>query len=176
VPWSRSEASLTAPKILLSDDQSAIPFLGSSDLGWSVLAGVGFALLALNLVDLRGLILIPRRVGAPQWELGPVASAYSALPWVTIGLALPLAAGIASGNRRLVLVMSSVLIPLGTLLLLTPLLYLSGLVMAWYKGIDPVQQFGLTAVVTRGAWVATVYPLLFLWMGVKGVHWAHSRD
>jgi len=167
---------VTAPKILLNKDQSAIPFLGSSDLGWSILAGVGFAFLALNLADLAGFILIPRRVGAPQWELGPVASAYRALPWVTIGLALPLAAGIARGNRRLVLAMSCVLIPLGTLLLLTPLLYLTGLVMAWYNGIDPVQRFQLKAVVTKGAWLATVYPLLFLWMGVKGVHWAHSRD
>ena len=173
---SRSEASLTAPKILLNEDQSAIPFLGSSDLAWSVLAGVGFAVLALNLADLAGFILIPRRVGAPQWELGPVASAYRALAWVTIGLALPLAAGIARGNRRVVLALSCVLIPLGTLLLLTPLLYLAGLVTAWYKGTDPVERFQLKAVVTRGAWVATVYPLLFLWMGLKGVHWAHSRD
>jgi hypothetical protein len=175
VQRSRWEACLTAPKILLNEDQSAIPFLGSSDLGWSVLAGVGFGFLALNVADLAGFILIPRRVGAPQWELGPVASAYRALPQVTIGLALPLAAGIARGNRKLVLAMSCVLIPLGTLLLLTPLLYLAGLVTAWYKGIDPVQRFQLKAVVTKGAWLATVYPLLFLWMGVKGVHWAHTR-
>ncbi len=128
----------------------------------------------MNVAELSGLLILPRRVGAPQWELGPVASAYRALPLVTIGLAFPLAAGIARGNRRLVLVMSSLLIPLGTLLLLSPLLYLSGLVMAWYRGDDPMQRFGLKAIVTQGAWRATVYPLLFLWMGLRGVHWAHK--
>jgi len=129
----------------------------------------------MNVLELAGFAAIPRSVGVPQWQIGPVDRAYDALPLATLGLGLPLAAGVASGRRKLVLLMAILLIPLGTLLLLTPLLYVSGLVIAWYHGRDPVRQFGLKdGVVTMGAWRATVYPLLYLWLGLKGVRWAHG--
>lgn len=141
-----------------------------------LLAGVGFVLLATNALDLVGFLILPRRVGSPTWELGLVAQAYAALPLVTLGLALPLASGIARDDRKLVLIMSSLLIPLGTLLLLAPLLYLSGLVMAWYHGADPVDRFSLKqGIVNRSVLRAAIYPLLHLWLGVKGLRWAH-RD
>jgi hypothetical protein len=91
---------------------------------------------------------------------------------VTIGLSFPLAAGVAVGRRTWVLTISSVLISLGTFLLLAPLLYLIGLGMAWYHGSDPLKRFGLDALVTKGLWRATVYPLLYLWLGLKGLRWA----
>lgn len=94
---------------------------------------------------------------------------------VTLGLGLPLAASVAAGRRRLALLMASLLIPLGTLLILTPLLYLSGLVMAWWKSQDPVYRFGLkNGVVTLEGVQALFYPLLYLWMGVKAIAWAHA--
>jgi hypothetical protein len=136
---------------------------------------MGFALLAVTVRDLAGFAAIPRSVGLEQWHLDATQRAYGALPVATLGLGLPLAAGVAGGRRRLVLLMSSILIPLGTLLLLTPLLYISGLVIAWWRGADPVDRFGLKqGIVTLGAWKALVYPILYLWMGVKGVAWAQA--
>jgi hypothetical protein len=132
-------------------------------------------LLACTVRDLAGFAAIPRSVGLEVWNLPATERAYGALPVVSVGFGLPLAAGIASGRRRLVMLVSSMLIPFGTLLLLTPLLYISGLVIAWWNGVDPEDKFGLKqGVFTLGAWKATVYPLLFLWMGVKGVAWVHA--
>jgi hypothetical protein len=169
------EDTLTAPKILLREDKAPPSYAGSADLAWALIAGVGFVLLATNFFDLLGFAAIPRAVGLQQWEQSAVARAYETLPLITLGLVLPLSAGIASGRRRLVLVMVCVLIPFGTLLLITPLLYISGLVTAWYAGEDPVERFSLKdGIINRAAWRATIYPLLYLWLGLKGVYWAHT--
>ena len=80
---------------------------------------------------MRGFAAIPLSVGLPQWEAPGVARSYAALPMLTLGLGLPLAASVARGRRKLGLFMACLLIPLGTLLVLTPLLYIAGLVMAW---------------------------------------------
>jgi len=169
------EDTLTAPKILLREDQIPPAFPGKTDLAWALISGVGFVLLATNFFDLVGFAAIPRAVGLQQWKISAVARAYDTLPLITLGLVLLLSAGIARGRRRLVLVMVCVLIPFGTLLLITPLLYVSGLVMAWYAGDDPVQRFSLKGgIINRAVWRATVYPLLYIWLGLKGVHWAHT--
>jgi hypothetical protein len=129
-----------------------------------------------HVADLWGFaVAIPLSVGLPQWERSGVARSYAALPMVTLGLGLPLAASVARGRRKLGLLMASLLIPIGTLLILTPLLYVTGLVMAWWHNQDPVERFGLkNGVVTLDGVRALFYPLLYLWMGLKAVAWAHG--
>lgn len=125
--------------------------------------------------ELRGFAAIPLSVGLQQWQAPGVARSYAALPMVTLGLGLPLAASVARGRRKLGLFMACLLIPLGTLLVLTPLLYITGLMMAWWHSEDPVYKFGLKrGVVTIEGIQALLYPLLYLWMGLKAIAWAHA--
>src|SRR5262249_81289 len=98
-----------------------------------------------------------------------------ALPLLTLGLALALAAGVARGRRRWVLAISSALLSLGTMLIMAPLVYGVGVGMAWWSGNDPVNLFHLKSVLNNGWCRATVCPLVYLWMGLKGVRWASEH-
>jgi hypothetical protein len=176
--WSAGprEDNLTAPKILLDEARGSPPsLLGRPDLGWAMLVGVGFAFLLVGCFEIGRLPWLPLKIGVPYWDFGNVSPSYAALPLVTMGLAFPLASGVALGRQKLVLTTSCVLLSMGTLLLLAPLLYSSGVLVVWYHGGDPLQTFGLKAVVTKGLVRATVYPVLYLWLGLRGLRYALAR-
>src|SRR5215470_11300374 len=126
------------------------------ELGWSMLAGVGLAFLVIGSLDIEPVFWIPVGLGIPHWDFDQVKPSYTnALPLLTLGLALLLAAAAATGRRRWVLLFSSVLLSLGTMLIMAPLVYGVGVGMAWWSGNDPVKLFHLKSVLNDGLWRAT---------------------
>ncbi len=105
------------------------------EAGWRMVALAGLVLGAIGWLDLL-LLWFPPHFGRPEWEFGTVSATFDALPLGTLGLALLLAAVMASGWRGRLQALMWFAFGVLVVLLAALVLYGLDLPLAW-KGVAP---------------------------------------
>jgi hypothetical protein len=168
----RSEGQPTRGNVLMPHDEGRGPPLAASpDFGWYLLGWIGLAFTIVGGGDLL-LVWYPFRFGSPEWEFGTVTQALDGLPVTTLGLAMLLGAAVARGQRWLVRTIATVFLVLAVIIVLAAILYATNVPMALQAIEDPGIKTGLKKAIAKSAIQSAVYPLAFLWIGVKA--WRHS--
>lgn len=145
-------------------------------LAWSMLTLLGVAFTVVGLITL-GTILLPLRIGNPEWEFGTVNAFLDSLPLAAIGLSLLAAAGVARGRPWLARVAGTCFILLALMVLAGALLYATVLPQALrpqnYARIEVLT--GVKKAATKAAVQAAVYPIGFLWVGIGAFRFSRKR-
>lgn len=141
------------------------------DFGWGLMGLIGLLFFVVGATDL-GLAWMPLQVGNPDWEFGTVSRTYENLPLLTLGLTLLLGAGVARGARWWVIAVSSLVLLLVAALAFAALLYASNVPLALRTVTEPLARSGLKRALVKGAVQGTLYPLVLLVVGVKGLRHA----
>jgi hypothetical protein len=132
-----------------------------------VLVGLGMALALVGWSDLL-LNLYPLRIGNPDWEVGTTSVIFDSLPLATIGLGVALHGALAGrrvwGGR--ILGAAALLVFAGMVTLLG--LYLLALPVVW-RALSPAVQQPFLLSSMRTLFVASVYLVLYGWLGVAGI-------
>jgi hypothetical protein len=142
---------------------------------WRVITWVGLALAVIAYADL-GLALVPVRVGNPQWEFGTISRVFDSLPLATMATLLLFSGSIARGRKSAVRVVGTWSAVVGVMLLVATVLYVLTIPLALKAVTEPLAVTGLKKAIIKALIQGTVYPVVFLGMGVFG--WrtpAHSR-
>ena len=149
-----------------SSEQRSAP-----DAAWTVLAFAGAALALVGLLDL-GLTWIPLRFGIPEWEFGTVTASLNALPVLSLGLAMLLAAGLARGRRRTVRTICVALGILAAWIVASALLYATNLPFILQAAGQPEIAEGLRKSLLKTGVQVVLYPTVFVSIAVYG--WRQS--
>jgi hypothetical protein len=159
---------VTGPKILVKDDQKARSILPPSpESGWALLGGIGLLFVLVAGVDLA-LAWYPVNFGNAEWEFGTVSTTLENLPLLALGLALAFGAAVARGIRTSIRAYAIIFVLLALVLIGADLLYLKNIGVAQKSVTDPVLRSGLDRAIFKSVAQAIVYPIAFLWIGIKG--------
>ena len=150
----------------------------SSDFGsllgaWSFLGWVGVAFLVVGGFDFL-LTFVPARFGNPEWEFGTVTSALNGVPVPLLGATLLLLAAWANESVVGVRLLAALLILWGAAILGLAVIYGLTLPLAMRGFADPNIGLGLKRAIARSLVQLVVYPLVMLWLGVRGLRLARS--
>jgi hypothetical protein len=140
----------------------------ASDTEWSLLAGIGLVFLILGLVDLV-LAWYPTVLGSPDWEFATITATFNGLIVPSMGLMFLVSAGVARRTRLLVRVAAVILILLAVTVVGLAALYATNLPLAFKNIQNEVVRAGLIKAVIKTLIQAALYPLLFIWVAVKGL-------
>lgn len=160
----------TAPEVAPFEDIAAHP------VAWGVLTLTGVAFTVVGFVTL-GTILLPLRIGSPEWEFGTVNAFLDSLPLVVIGLSVLAAAGVARGRPWLARLAGVCLILLALIVLAAALLYATVLPQALRPQNYARSEIltGVKKAATKAAVQAAVYPIGFLWVGIGAFRFSARR-
>ena len=142
------------------------------ELGWEMLGWIGVAFAVIGALDLV-LAWFPPAFGNAEWEFGTVSVSLNGLPLPALGLMFLLTAGVAQGSLWKVRLALVALVLVTLILLATAVLYVTVLPIALQDVQNPAVRTGLLKSVVKALLLLVLYPVLFLWMAVKG--WRASR-
>ena len=154
---------MTAPQIpgkrLARDDWDL------TNAAFTALGAVGFALLAIGLVDL-GLAWLPPRFGSPEWEFGTISATLNNLPVPSMGLALLLAHAVAVERRSQLAAVGIWSILVLLFLIVGAIFYALDVPLALRAVQDPVMSHALKAGIVKGVAALAIYGLFHLWSAI----------
>ena len=132
-------------------------------LGW-----VGAVFFVVGFTDIV-LAFVPPAFGVAGWEFATVQRTYDFMPLTTLGLALLLGSAVAMGHRKLLFAVSGLLLLLGVLLVIAGVLYVLSVPFALQQVRQPIARTGLKRALVKAAVQGTLYPIVYLALGAKGL-------
>ena len=111
------------------------------------------------------LLWIPSNFGRPEWEFGTVSSTFDALPLGTIGVAILIAAAVARGWRRMILVGGVASLVMAVVLVAALVLFALDVPLAW-KGVADAYRSALKKAMFKTAILGVIYITLYAVTGV----------
>jgi MFS family permease len=131
---------------------------------WRWIGWLGLALATVGLGDLL-LTWIPLELGSPEWEFGTIASSFSGLPLVTMGLAGLLGSALARGVRWQVAGLGILLLALALALIAALVLFLLVIPVA-LGAVQGEARVGILKAVVRTTLLGVVFSLAYLAAGI----------
>ena len=119
------------------------------------------ALLALAGLGDFALALIPLRIGVPEWEFGTVASVFSGLPLVTIGLGAVLGAVVARGWRPGIIVSAWFMVLFALVLLAGLGLFVLDIPMA-LRAVSEEAAVGIRKAIGKTLLLGVLFPVGYI--------------
>ena len=139
---------------------------------WGLLGLLGFALFVVGGFDFL-LNFYPARFGNPEWEFGTITGALNAMPAALLGLTLLLVAALVAESAVRARIFAVVLLLWAVFLIAMAVIYGLTLPLA-ARGFEvPNVGVGLKRAISRSLVQLAVYPLVMLWMGLRGLK--HAR-
>ncbi len=137
------------------------------EIAWSLLGAAGLAFAVVAATDLA-LAWIPSRFDDGGWLFDTVTAELSGMPLLALGLGL--AYGAAQARRRLLglRLLSVVFIVLALVVAGMFALYLLRVPSALGSTENPERRLELLKAVAKTGTQGVVYPVAFLWLGIKG--------
>ena len=160
-----------SPKILMSDDRKPEAADGARRPvpTWGVVGWLGVVLTVVALGDFA-LAFIPPHFGSPEWEFGTVASVFSGLPLLTMGLAALWLSVNQRGARWQTLAVAVLLVLLGVVLIGLLVLFLLDVPMALRASEGPV-RLGVLKATAKTVLLGMVFALTYVASGVLSLMW-----
>jgi len=131
-----------------------------TDQAWRWIGWYAFILTLVGLGDWF-LALVPPHFGNPEWEFGTIASVLTGLPLVTMGFAGLLGAGVARGQRWLVILMSWLLLAFAVMIIGVLIVFLLDVPLA-LRAATPLTQSGLLKIVAKTAMVGFLFSVAYI--------------
>jgi hypothetical protein len=158
---------MTAPRIVVKPEEPSRALPNPDPLAaWYLLGGVGFVFAVVAGADLA-LAWYPLAFGDAEWEFGTVTTVFNGLPLLAVGLGLLFAGGVARGRVWVVRIASGLLLAVALVILAALALYASTLSTA-LSTVDPGLKGGLIKGIVRTGLQGLLYPVAFIWMGLRG--------
>ena len=149
----------------------------SPDDALRLLIWVGACLALAGWMDVL-LLWIPTHFGRPEWEFGTVSAMFDALPLGTLGVALLIAAGVARGWRRVVLVSGVAALVLAFVLVAALVLFALDVPLAW-KGVAESYRPTLKKAMFKTGVLAAIYITMYSvvgWLALRRVKRSGERS
>jgi hypothetical protein len=134
---------------------------------------LGFALFAVGGTDFL-LTWIPARFGNPEWEFATITAAMSAMPASLLGLTLLLVMSLEKEAPVPARIWSVALILWALALVGVAVIYGLTLPLAARGFAEPTVGIGLKKAIVRTLVQLSVYTIMMLWMGIRGLRLARS--
>ena len=138
------------------------------DYAWSLLGYIGIAFILIGALDI-GLAWFPFVLGSAEWEFGTIGATLNGMPLPGLGLMLVLASGVALGRQLRIRVVAVVCVVLVLALLGLGFLYVTVIPVALGEVTNPVVRAGLMKSIVKALALLVIYPVLFGWVGVRGL-------
>jgi hypothetical protein len=149
------------------DDRVPVGTRPEPELAWSLLGAAGLAFAVVAATDLV-LVWVPPRFGDGGWEFDTITAVLSGMPLLAMGLGLAYGAALARRHYLALRVLSAVLIALALLLAGIFTMYLMRVPSALGSVENQEIRLGLMKAVIKTGGQGVVYPVAFLWLGLKG--------
>ena len=118
----------------------------------------------------------PARFGNPEWEFGTITAALNSMPAPLMGLTLLLVAVLESESAVWARILSVLLLVWAVALLGLAVIYGLTIPLA-AKGFEvPNIGLGLKRAIGKSLVQLVVYPIIMLWMGIRGLKLARSAN
>lgn len=137
------------------------------ELAWSLLGAAGLAFAVVAATDLV-LAWIPPRFEDGGWVFDTVSAALGGMPLLVLGLGLAYGAALARRRLLALRVLSAILIVLALVVAGIFALYLMRVPSALGSTESPERRLEMLKAVIRTGTQGVVYPVAFLWLGIKG--------
>lgn len=160
-------------EVVTSTSGSRSTVAAGSQVAWSLLGLVGFALFVVGGTDFL-LNFWPARFGNPEWEFGTITGALNSMPASLLGLTLLLASGIVAESAARVRICAIVLLLWAVFLVAMGAIYGLTLPLAVKGFAVPNVGTGLKRAIFRSLVQLVVYPIVMAWMGIRGLKSARS--
>ena len=136
-------------------------------LAWTGLALVGAVFAVLATVEMLQNWL-PLQVGEPDWEFGTTSHFFDIFPFLGLGLALLIGAGVAMGRRWQVRTVAILGILVAVAMWLVLVLWATVLPITFRAASNPALVLTLKKAAAKTAVQALVYPFALLWLAGAG--------
>jgi hypothetical protein len=145
----------------------------SPQVAWDLLGLLGFALFVVGGSDFL-LTWIPARFGNPEWEFATITAAMSAMPASVLGVTLLLVTSLQRESAISARLWSVVLLGWAAWLIGVAVIYALTLPLAANGFAHPTVGVGLKKAIVRTAVQLAVYPVVMVWIGVRGLRLARA--
>jgi len=167
---------VTDQKVLVKQERkrpvrSAPP---SVEAAWAWVGWFGLVLAVVGGADFA-LGWYPTSFGSPEWEFATVASTFSGLPLVTIGIAGMVGAGLALGRRWLLIGLSVVLLIMAVFILAMFALFLTDVPVA-LRAVDGPVQVGVVKAIVKTTVIALVFGAAYAAGGIAALRRARRTE
>jgi hypothetical protein len=151
------ESGVGEQKVLIrADGEKRVPAMRPQpEVAWVWLGWLGLVLALAGSTDLV-LLLVPFRLGVPEWEFATAVSVTSAMPLVTIGLAALLASAASIGRRWLLWSVGTVAAVGAVVLVLVLVLFATNVPMA-LKATSGEAQLGIVKATVKTVVLAGLF-------------------
>jgi len=167
-----SEDTVSAPKVLVREDQTKLTLRPSADTAWQLVGLLGLLFAGVGWLDVL-LTWYPPFWGGAEWEFGTVTASFNGLPVPALGMGLLLASAIALGRPWMVRVLAVALAVIAIMLAAAALLYVTNVPIALKTVEEPLIRTGLKKAIVKTLGQSVAYPIVFLWVAVKS--WRHAK-
>ncbi|HTS87907.1 MAG TPA: hypothetical protein VMG41_05400 [Gemmatimonadales bacterium] len=141
---------------------------------WGLLSAAGLAFTIVALADLT-LTWLPMRFGDGNWEFDTVSAILSGLPLLAVGMVLGYAAALTRRRHAAARAWSVLMLIASVLLIAAFALYLTEVPGALAAATAGRIHTELMKAVIKTMFQGVTYPVLFLWLGLRGLsEAAHS--
>ena len=142
-------------------------------VAWDLLGLLGFALFVVGGTDFL-LTWFPERFGNPEWEFGTITAALNSMPAPLMGLTLLLVAVLESESVVWARILSVLMLVWAVALVGLAVIYGLTVPLA-AKGFEvPNIGLGLKRAIGKSLVQLVVYPVIMVWMGIRGLKLAHT--
>ncbi len=142
--------------------------LSSRDqLIWRVVMAIGLVFFALGLLD-AALTWFPLHLGESEWELGTTSQFFDTFPFLGLGVAFLLAAGIARGRQWQARSLATLCILVAVFMWLAFALYATVLPIAFARVPNPTLLSPMKKAAAKTSVEALLYPFALLWLAGAG--------
>ena len=134
------------------------------DMAWKWVGRLGVLLLVVGLGDFA-LGWYPLNFGSVEWEFGTIAATFSGLPLVTMGFAAFLGAGLARGQRWVVLTAAWALAVLAVFVGAMYLVFLLDVPVA-LRSVEGVAELGIKKAIAKTSLLGLSFAGIYGWAAV----------
>jgi len=166
------EGAVSAPKVLIGEDRQKAALEASPETAWELAGLVGLLFAAVGWLDVL-LTWYPFHLGSAEWEFGTVTASFNGLPVPVLGMGLLLASGVALGRPWLVRLLAVWFAVTAVVLAVMAVLYVTNVPIALKTVDEPLIRTGLKKAIVKTLGQSIVYPIGFLWVGMKA--WRHAK-
>jgi hypothetical protein len=160
---------MSQPRVLIDQRSQKAGITPSPQQAWRYLGLFSWVMIAAGLGD-TVLAFIPPNFGTPEWEFGTIASTFSALPLITMGLAALLASAVALGRRTQALIVAWTIIVLAVAILALFLVFLSDVPIALSQ-VQGEVRLGIKKAIVKTAWLGSIFALAYLVAGIGALRY-----
>jgi hypothetical protein len=142
---------------------------------WDLFGLLGFALFLVGGTDFL-LSWFPARFGNPEWEFGTITAALNGTPVPLMGLTLLLVAVLESESVVWARILSVLMVVWAVALVGMAVIYGLTLPLAARGFETPNIGIGLKRAIVKSLVQLVVYPVIMVWMGIRGLRLARTLN